>query len=452
MERVLSLIEHYGYLVVFFGVMIESIGVPLPGETILIASGLLAQRGHLDVGDAIAFGILGAVVGDQIGYWAGREGGRPFVLRWGRYVRITPERLARAEVFFAHHGGKAVFLARFLAGFRVFGALVAGISRMHWSSFAFYNALGGVVWATAAVLVGYFLGSSLGLVERWLGKATLLLALVAGVAVGFYLAYRWAAAHRALVVGYAKAAVSYPPVARMRVRYDAQLRWLLRRLTPGQYLGLHLTVGLAFAAGCLWLFGGLTEDILTNDPLVRYDRAIADYLHGVATAPLTTFFLLVTALGSIETIALLALIVATILAKGRRWVYLATWIAAVGGSVALDRLLKELFARPRPFFEHPLLVESSYSFPSGHAMVSLVVYGMLAYFAVLALESWRARTAVVFGAVLLVLLIGLSRLYLGVHYFSDVVAGYAAGGLWLSALITATETVRRRGKQGSELQ
>ena len=90
MEQILHLIEHYGYLVVFFGVMLESTGVPLPGETILLASGFLAQRGHLDVGDAILFGILGAVTGDQLGYWVGREGGRPFVLRWGRYARITP--------------------------------------------------------------------------------------------------------------------------------------------------------------------------------------------------------------------------------------------------------------------------------------------------------------------------------------------------------------------------
>jgi undecaprenyl-diphosphatase len=90
MDRILSLIEHYGYLVVLFGVMLESTGVPLPGETILLAAGVLVQRGHLDLDDTIAFGILGAVVGDQIGYWVGREGGRPFVLRWGRYVFITP--------------------------------------------------------------------------------------------------------------------------------------------------------------------------------------------------------------------------------------------------------------------------------------------------------------------------------------------------------------------------
>jgi membrane protein DedA with SNARE-associated domain/membrane-associated phospholipid phosphatase len=443
MEQVLSLIEHYGYLVVFFGVMLESTGVPLPGETILLASGFLAQRGRLDLGDAIVFGILGAVVGDQIGYWVGREGGRPFVLRWGRYVRITPERLARAEAFFARHGGKAVFLARFFAGLRIFGALVAGISRMRWRTFIFYNALGGAVWATAAVLVGYFLGSSLDLVERWLGRATLLLAAVVVTAVGFYLAYRWVSAHRVLLVRYWETAISYPPVARLRERYDAQLRWLGRRLTPGQYLGLHLTLGLVAAAGCLWLFGGLAEDVVTNDPLVRFDRAVADYLHASATPALTTFFLIVTAFGSIGAVALLGVLVAAFLARRRQWFLLGTWVAAVVGSAVLNRLLKELFARPRPFFEHPLLVETSYSFPSGHAMESLVVYGMLSYFAVLALKTWRAQVAVIFAAALLVLLIGLSRMYLGVHYFSDVAAGYAAGGLWLSALVTGAETIRR---------
>src|SRR5919202_6169898 len=175
MDNILHLISQYGYLIVFFGVMAESTGVPLPGETILIAAGIMVQRGGLDLGDAIFFGTLGAVVGDQAGYWIGREGGRPFILRYGRYVFITPERLGRAEAFFARHGGKAVFLARFFSGLRVFGALVAGMSRMHWRTFIFYNALGGAVWATAAVSVGYLLGRSLGLVERWTGRASALL-------------------------------------------------------------------------------------------------------------------------------------------------------------------------------------------------------------------------------------------------------------------------------------
>src|SRR5215207_1380463 len=142
----------------------------------------------------------------------------------------------------------------------------------------------------------------------------------------------------------------------------------------------------------------------------------------------------------------LGVVVATFLAWGRRWVFLGSWLAAVAGSAVLNRLLKGLFERPRPHFEHPLLVESSFSFPSGHAMESFVVYGMLAYFAVLAFRTWESRVAVVFGAALLVVLIGFSRMYLGVHYFSDVLAGYAAGGVWLSALVTATEAITRRTK------
>ena len=448
MDRILALISHYGYLVVLFGVMLESTGVPLPGETILLAAGILVQRGHLALGDTIAFGILGAVVGDQIGYWVGRGGGRPFVLRWGRYLFITPERLGRAEAFFERHGGKAVFMARFFSGLRVFGALVAGTSRMRWVTFLIYNALGGAVWATAVVLVGYFLGSSLALVERWLGRATLVLAVVVTLAVVFYLAYRWASRNRARLAGWGEALLAYPPVARLRGRYDAQLRWLLRRLTPGQYLGLHLTVGLLAAAGGLWLFGGVVEDLLTGDPLVHFDRALDDYLHSHATPPLTAFFLVVTAFGSLEVVALLGAAVAAFLARGRRWTLLWSWLVAVAGGALLNWLLKGLFQRPRPHFAHPLLVETSYSFPSGHAMVSFVAYGMLAYLAVLLwLRSWEARVAAVCGAALVVVLIGFSRMYLGVHYFSDVVAGYAAGGVWLSALITGAETIRRGGKR-----
>ena len=175
MNEVLSLIGRYGYLVVFLGVALESAGVPLPGEAVLLASGALVHRGVLEPVDAVFFGLLGAVTGDQIGYWIGRKGGRPFVLRWGRYVLVTPSRLGRAEAFFARHGGRAVFFARFITGLRVFGALVAGISRMPWRRFVLYNVLGGVVWVTAAVSIGYLLSASISLVERWVGRVSLLL-------------------------------------------------------------------------------------------------------------------------------------------------------------------------------------------------------------------------------------------------------------------------------------
>jgi membrane protein DedA with SNARE-associated domain len=186
----LSLIEQYGYLIVFLGVMLEGIGIPLPGETVLITAGALARRGSLTLWETMMMGSLGAVMGGQAGYLVGRFGGRPFVLRWGRYAFITPDRLGRAERFFEQHGGSAVFLARFITGLRVFGALVAGMSRMSWAKFAVYSALGGVLWAAAAVALGYFLWASIGLVEHWIGWISLLLAAAAALVVILRWSYR----------------------------------------------------------------------------------------------------------------------------------------------------------------------------------------------------------------------------------------------------------------------
>jgi membrane protein DedA with SNARE-associated domain len=156
MEKFYPLIEHYGYLIVFFGVMLGTTGIPFPSAAILLAAGALVQQGHLGLRDAIVFGILGAIIGNQIGYWVGHRGGRPFILKWGRYVKLTPERLEQVERLFVRHGGKAVFAARFFSISRVLEALVAGISRMRWNTFFLYSVLGGMVWVAAVVLLGYF--------------------------------------------------------------------------------------------------------------------------------------------------------------------------------------------------------------------------------------------------------------------------------------------------------
>ena len=137
-------------------------------------------------------------------------------------------------------------------------------------------------------------------------------------ALAFYFAYRWVASHRTWLVRCTRAALSYPPVVRLRERYDRQLRWLLRRLTPGEYLGLHLTVGLLLAVGCLWFFGDLAEGVITNDQLVRFDQAVAIALHRSATPALTTFFFVVTVMGSGEVLTLLCLIATAIFGLRRR--------------------------------------------------------------------------------------------------------------------------------------
>jgi membrane-associated phospholipid phosphatase len=206
--------------------------------------------------------------------------------------------------------------------------------------------------------------------------------------------------------------------------------------------------GLLLTTGCSCLFITLRIGVATGGPLVRFDRSMAEILHTYASdAPgLTHFFHIVSILGSLEVLALVGVLVALALLVQRSWLTLAVWLVAVLGGEALNLLLKDLFARPRPSFERPMVVETSYSFPSGQAMESLVVYGMLAYFTVLTLRSQRARAVSVGGAALIVVLIGLSRVYLGAHYVSDVVGGFAAGGAWLGAVVTVTawEAMRRR--------
>jgi membrane protein DedA with SNARE-associated domain len=158
MDKAYSLIEHYGYLVVLFGVMLGCSGIPFPSAAVLLTAGVLAHQGHLRLWEAIAFGVIGAIIGSQIGYWAGHKGGRTFILKWGRYVKLTPERLERVEGFFVRHGGKAVFAGRFFSVSRVLGALVAGMSRMSFGRFLLYSVLSGIVWAPTVVLIGYYLG------------------------------------------------------------------------------------------------------------------------------------------------------------------------------------------------------------------------------------------------------------------------------------------------------
>jgi membrane-associated phospholipid phosphatase len=210
------------------------------------------------------------------------------------------------------------------------------------------------------------------------------------------------------------------------------------------------TLGLLISAGCVCLFVAIAVGVLTGGPLARFDRWVADALHAHASgAPgLTEAVRVVVAPGSMVALALVSVAVAVALLAQRRWSALVAWLVAVLGGEALNLLLKDLFARPRPRFERPLVVETSYSFPSGQAMESLVVYGMLAYFAVLILSGSGKRVAVAVGAAVLVVLIGFGRAYLGAHYLSDVVGGFVAGGAWLGAVIAGREAMRGRGSEG----
>lgn len=176
-----DLFARYGYFVVFFGVLLENAGVPVPGETILLAGAALARFGHLSLPWVVLVAIAGAVLGDNIGFLIGRRGGRVLLER-GRMVGLTAARLAQFDAFFARHGDKTVFIARFVTGLRVVGAILAGASTLPWGRFLFFNAAGAVAWATTFGAVGYLLGYSWETIERWIGHLGLVLLVVLAAA------------------------------------------------------------------------------------------------------------------------------------------------------------------------------------------------------------------------------------------------------------------------------
>jgi membrane protein DedA with SNARE-associated domain len=154
-------LHQYGYVAVFAGILGEDFGLPLPGETLLIAGAMATSSGSLSIWPLMAWAWAGAVIGDNIGYLIGALGGRTLVLRFGRYVFLTHERLSSVEHFFARHGGKVVLFARFFEGLRQLNGIAAGIGRMPWKSFLVYNAIGAALWVGVWGLSGHLLGAHL---------------------------------------------------------------------------------------------------------------------------------------------------------------------------------------------------------------------------------------------------------------------------------------------------
>jgi membrane protein DedA with SNARE-associated domain len=186
---VTGLVHHYGLVALFLIVMLESGGVPLPGETALVAAAIYASQGHLNIVEVIVVAAAAAIIGDNLGYWAGRLGGRRILEQFGPTRHWSQRTLPRAERFFQRHGGKTIFIARFFSVLRVTAAWVAGISRMHWWFFFLWNAAGGICWAVLVGLVAYYLGhTAADAINRyglWAGVGIVVVLLIGFVAMRF---------------------------------------------------------------------------------------------------------------------------------------------------------------------------------------------------------------------------------------------------------------------------
>jgi len=221
-------------------------------------------------------------------------------------------------------------------------------------------------------------------------------------------------------------------------------RFLAARLSPEGQFGLHLTVGLVLILLAAMAFGEIAEDVVEGDTITVIDVQLAHWFRARATEGFTRAMLFITHWNGITGTSVMALLLAAWFAYRKAHYWLIVLLAAVPGGMLLNVVLKHIFRRQRPSLEDPLLTLSTYSFPSGHTVAATLFYGVLACYLVRRNRTWPRRALIVGAACLMVMLVALSRMYLGVHYLSDVMAASMEGAAWLAVCVTAVSTLHRR--------
>lgn len=394
LAALLSRMGHGAYAVVFAGAMLESaamLGLLVPGEALVLLAGFFASQGVFDLDLLIVCVAAGATVGDSLGYEMGRVLGRPALLKYGSRFGVTPRRVDEVERFFARHGASSVFLGRFVGFARALVPFLAGASRMQYRRFLPYNAGGAALWAVAIVLAGYFVGSSWQAVESWLGRA----GAVAAAALG--------------------------------------LAWLLRRHLRRPPAGW---VELAVIVLAVCLFAAIAQDVVAGDPLAQLDLRLVRWFETHRLGWLTGLLGMVSQLHAPVPMTVAALAFAAWLARRHDWLWLKTLLVALPAGMLVNTGLKLAFHRARPELQDPILGLHTFSFPSGHVAGSMLFYGVLCAFVIAHSRRPVVRVGALLAAAAIVLLVAVSRLYLGAHYLSDVLGALAEAGAWLTLTLS----------------
>ncbi len=449
----LSHLGVWGYWLVFLFSLLESlvlVGVVVPGAILVVFAGFLSSQGYLDIGDLIWFAAIGAILGDSISYYLGTKGTRFF---HNENKLLKADHLERGKYFFHRHGSKSIFLARFVGPLRAIVPFVAGISGMKKNKFLFWNIISAFLWSASHLLLGYFFGNAFTAIEVWSTRVGYAIGAVVVFLLFVYVIRFITVRHgrqiaefiRSVLSSIGNAISSNPDVQKLVKRYPIIFGFIKTRTNNASFSGLPLTLIVIGFLYVLSLFFGIIEGVLTSEAIVAADLRIANLLAYFRSPELIKVFLWITLLGKLQIVIGLGIIVSLILWLWKKRDYIIyLWLALLADGI-FSYLGKLLIHRDRPL--NPVYLESSFSFPSGHAMIAVAFYGFLAYILIRHIKNWKTKVNIFFACLIMVLAIGFSRLYLGVHFVSDVWGGYLLGFLILMIVTVLYEWRKNKAEQ-----
>ena len=442
--KVGSTLGQWTYLLVGALAFLETgafVGLLAPGETAMILGGVVAGQGEISVVTLIAIVWVAAILGDAVSFWLGKRLGREFLVKHGPKFRITPEVLEKVEDFFAKHGGKAIVIGRFVGIVRAVAPFMAGTGKMTFRRFLPYDILGAGLWATTFILLGYFFWQSLGSVLNYAKKGALGVGITICVVVGLVVAVRWLSREDNLreLGRRMDRAVDRPGLRFLRpvVRwFQGPLRFFVARLTPGE-LGLELTTLLAIAAvGSFGYFGYWIA--VADRGYGALDLTVNNWAVDLYSPVAASIAEVVTVLGSPALMWVLVGAVTVLLLVRRHWVEGAVLGGGMLLTILLVRIAKNALDRPRP--ADALVDAVGPSFPSGHAAYA-VAWVALAMIAVRLVPALRGRWWLVGVAIAIAVLVAVTRVYLRVHWLSDVLAGAGVAAMSFALVAIAALVV-----------
>ncbi len=392
----LMALGQWGYpIVLLFSVAEASpvFGVFIPGATVVMAAGFFAKIGLLQLGWVMALSSLGAVAGDLGGYLLGSRYGHPFLTRYGKYFLLKESAYQKTQKLMHEHTGKTLVIGRFNALTRSLAPFVAGASRVPFSKFLFFDLIAGAGWGISHALIGYLFGQSFGLVSHAIGKFI-------GVAIVLSLV---------IIYGYRFMNKKWHLLSKI-YRYD-----LLLNLAS------------------LYLFAKMTDDVVKHQAIIQWDRWVNAKIILWQQPALIKLMTGITNIVSPGHLILFSLLLLAALALRKKWHNCLLLILSLGGGLLSETIIKWIVHRPRP--GNALLDLTGYSFPSGHATMAIIFFSLLLYSFKDDIKNKVLRGFFIAANILLFLLIGFSRIYLNVHWLSDVIGGFALGLFWLTIFI-----------------